>query len=1142
MLLKRICNNDYFVNENEFNVTDNLEYTNLKIIDKLGHFETIISFIQEVSDINTENSLKLLSICNPTHGGFISLNCSEYYNYIFLQTTDEKQIINISENIKLFNKSNIYINKNVYYEKKIHVMFYEYGLSSETFEIFDYDIVITKTILLNKTHFKYNWINTQLYIYVRESYNERFVKLFKYYLSDDNTTISYDNLNNLCIMVKNGGPQFENMLIDNIDKFDRWTILDTGSSDDTIEIINKVLINKKPGNLYCEKFINFSESRNRLLELAGNKCKYITMLDDTYVIDGDLRSFLTEVRGDQYSNSFSLYVSSDDTLYGSNRIIRSDSGLRYIYRIHEVITDKNNINIIIPLNKCKIIDRRYDYMEKRTMERKRTDLKLLFEELNENPHNPRTYYYLAQTYNLLEDYENAYKYYLKRIEIINSGFVQERYDSAFEAGRISNFKLNKKNNEFIELYKKAIQIDESRPEAYYFLGIHYYLENNYELAYKYLKLGFYVGFPLNCQFSLKPALSYHYLPKFLARVCYLLNCNKCEEFKLGFESSKYFLENNQSTSVDYQEMLSWYNIYSKLIEYTGNKTPFVSDKSIICFVADGGFNKWSGSDIKSVGVGGSETYIIEMSRYIQYCGNYDVYVFCNCQEEEVFEGVHYKPLSIYSQFIYTNYVKHVIVSRYSEYLPLTFDGFSENVYFIVHDLTPSGNVIPLNKKLKNIFCLTEWHVDYMSKLFPSLKNLISPFYYGIDNNFLFDDNYNSVKVPYSFIYSSFANRGLIILLKMWPKIYNINNSVTLNIYCDLDNEWVNSVDKEQMIEIKNLLEEYRLKHNNCYNIFYHGWVSKSVLCDAWKKSDIWFYPCIFMETFCLTAMEAAASKTLVVCNDLAGLQNTVADRGVIINGDPFTLEWQESALEKINIILNNNEYKSVFLEKNYNWVLNMSWKNQANKLINDYFSVNKLEYKGMYNWTNDLPEGSLNDFLNIISYFNSTHNSFNKTNKILEIGTYTGISLINMVKHIPYSVGYGIDKWENYEENDLLNNIYNLKVMESLYYNIDVEGLKERITIIKGSSHDVLIELIRNNERFDFIYVDGSHLAFDCYLDLVLSWELLSIKGIIAIDDYLYKKNSIIESPFESVNHFLKLYEGKYNILLKNYRVFLEKI
>jgi hypothetical protein len=71
--------------------------------------------------------------------------------------------------------------------------------------------------------------------------------------------------------------------------------------------------------------------------------------------------------------------------------------------------------------------------------------------------------------------------------------------------------------------------------------------------------------------------------------------------------------------------------------------------------------------------------------------------------------------------------------------------------------------------------------------------------------------------------------------------------------------------------------------------------------------------------------------------------------------------------------------------------------------------------------------------------------------------------------------------------------------------------------------------------------VDGSHLLLDAYTDIVLSWEILEKGGYLIVDDYLYKQDQVLKSPFEAVNHFLKLYKGQYNILSMDYRVFLEK-
>jgi tetratricopeptide (TPR) repeat protein len=1151
-----------YLYEKEFPKIEHPEYNNLKILDKLGEFERIIGLITELVSIDT--NIKNLLIVNPSHGGFIGLETAKNFDSVFLCCVEEHHKINIQKNIlthnlgnKIFLINDYDINNKLLLNPQHNLFERNTIIYAEHMTSFIMDIRTMNSIIITKTnptpfindinHINlYELSNSEYKIYIPDFFSKKFTFHFKYYLTINNVTkhiLNYNNLINLCIMVKNGGEQFKQMLENNMDIIDEWTILDTGSTDNTIQIINETLVGKKRGKLFQEEFINFRDSRNRLLELAGNNCKYKIMLDDTYIVKGNLRSFLNEIRGDQYANSFTLFIISEDTEYGSNRIIRSDSGLKYVHKIHEVITEKNNINVVIPKNRAYIEDCRFDYMEKRTFDRKQLDLKLLFEELEDDPMNPRTYYYLAQTYNLLEDYEKAFKYFIKRANFINAGFIQERIDAIFEAARIANFKLNMPWSECLKLYEEAYKIDESRPESLYFIGIHYYLEGNKAKAHNYFKKGFEIGFPSHCQYSLKPTLSYHFLPKFLTRTCY-----DVEDYLLGEKVSHFFLSNNKTTDSDYEEILSWYNIFLKLNSYNDPHVPNVPDKPIFCFIADGGFFPWSGKNIVTTGVGGSETYIIEMATNIQKSGLFDVIVFCNTpnEEDDQYENVKYMHLSKYAKFINTTYVSHCVVSRFSEYLPLTFKGWSENVYLVVHDLTPSGIVIPIDNKLKQIFCLSEWHVKYFTNIFPSLKDITVPFYYGCNfNKFSQPHAEGSEKILYSFIYSSFPNRGLLQLLQMWPQIYSIQPLARLHIYSDVNNKWSNQVEPEKMAMIKSLLEDYS-KRENGLNIFYHGWVKKSDLEEAWKKSDIWFYPCTFMETFCLTALEAACSKTLAITSHLAALQNTVGDRGVIIQGDPTTLEWQENALKILEKYLCdvNLQNKKQLVERNYQWSLSLSWESQSKKFLDLYILPNKLEYKGMYNWTNDIPSGSRNTFLNVIDYFN-THYIKVKHNykiKVLEIGSYTGISLINIVKRIPNSIGIGVDMWSNYDENELLKNTDNLKVKDSFFKNSVIEGIEDRIFGLQMNSRDALLDFVKKDELFDFIYVDGSHLLLDCYLDLFLSWQVLEVNGILGIDDYYYKQDSVLDSPFESVNHFLKVIEGKYKILTKDYRIFIEKM
>jgi FkbM family methyltransferase len=324
-------------------------------------------------------------------------------------------------------------------------------------------------------------------------------------------------------------------------------------------------------------------------------------------------------------------------------------------------------------------------------------------------------------------------------------------------------------------------------------------------------------------------------------------------------------------------------------------------------------------------------------------------------EEENFEGVIYKPLADYYSFIKENYIHTCIVSRFSEYLPVTFNGYIENVYLVVHDLTPSGIIIPLNNKLKKIFCLTEWHVEYFTNIFPSLKNITVPFYYGIDfEKFSLNKKENNIennkeiqlhiKEKYKFIYSSFPNRGLLQLLQMWPTIYESQPKASLHIYSDVNGKWVNQAESVMMKQIQLLMTSYNAGQNNM-NIYYHGWVNKQTLAEAWLSADMWFYPCTFKETFCLTALEAALTKTLVITNDLAALQNTVGQRGVIIKGDPKEVLWQAAALLEIKKYLDpqNIHLKNDLIKTNYEWASTMSWETQANKLLQDHILKNRSD-------------------------------------------------------------------------------------------------------------------------------------------------------------------------------------------------------
>jgi hypothetical protein len=485
----------------------------------------------------------------------------------------------------------------------------------------------------------------------------------------------------------------------------------------------------------------------------------------------------------------------------------------------------------------------------------------------------------------LNDHENAYKYFLLRTNHPVEGFIQEKIDACFEAGRISNFQLNKPWSESEALYLRAYEMDKSRPDSLYFLGIHHYLEKNYEEAYKYFREGFKVSYPLHCQYSLKPDLSFYFLPKFLVEICFYL-----KDYVLGLQVARFFLQVNNTNVADYYVVQCWEKIFIHLCEVKIENVCEIPLKPIMCFIVNGGFQEWTGSDIQKTGMGGSETFIVEIAQNCQKQGYFDVIVFCNCPSNENFDGVQYKKLGDCFSFLSKTKVHSLIVSRYPEYLPSCYEFNVDNVYLSLHDMIPNGEIIINHDKLKNILVLSDFHKTTLDTMFPSLQHLTKVFGYGIDID-LFEFSPSIPKTPLKFIYSSFVNRGLLQLLQMWDKIHAKYPTASLYIHCDIEHKWIQSILPDEITKIKDLLK----KLDN-HNVHYMGWTSKSELANTWKTADIMFYPCTFEETFCLTALEGAISKTLIVTSKLGALQNTVGDRGILIEGDPTTEEWQKSAL------------------------------------------------------------------------------------------------------------------------------------------------------------------------------------------------------------------------------------------------------
>lgn len=298
------------------------------------------------------------------------------------------------------------------------------------------------------------------------------------------------------IMVKNEEKTIERTLKSCLNVVDKYIILDTGSTDQTKQIVldfcNK---HQKIVKYHETKFVDFSVSRNELLNHCQNESEFILLLDandelkNSKTLLSQLRSIpseydgcylqqIWEVNGHQESNHINI------------RIIRSNRGWNYREPVHEYICINNDGQEKIypasyqPLSDVVVYQERT--LDSGSERRWHRDKRLLLREYLKRPTHPRTVYYLAQTYRCLHDLENAYYYYQLRSTM--GGFQEEVFLSLYYSAQIAQ-QMQMEWSKVMNLYLSAWK-HSKRAEPLIKIIQHYMdtPDKDWSLAYLYLDM------------------------------------------------------------------------------------------------------------------------------------------------------------------------------------------------------------------------------------------------------------------------------------------------------------------------------------------------------------------------------------------------------------------------------------------------------------------------------------------------------------------------------------------------------------------------------------------------------------------------------------------------------------------------------
>lgn len=158
----------------------------------------------------------------------------------------------------------------------------------------------------------------------------------------------------------------------------------------------------------------------------------------------------------------------------------------------------------------------------------------------------------------------------------------------------------------------------------------------------------------------------------------------------------------------------------------------------------------------------------------------------------------------------------------------------------------------------------------------------------------------------------------------------------------------------------------------------------------------------------------------------------------------------------------------------------------------------------------------------------------------LEIGTFEGMAEKWMLENILTHPASGIHIIDPFAYLGIGDKTINFNDVEKNF----LENMKlheNKFILFKGTSEERLPELLNN--RYDVVYIDGSHKARDVMFDATLSWLILKKNGILIFDDYTWGGvNPPHMRPRLAIDAFLGAYVGEYEILEQKNQVWLKKI